>query len=137
MTHVRSKLPETIAVAYAIVEQQLSEFRDLYNDKMRSVPNSAYLSEQKAKEMVKKQCAYMVIQEGKRIGIGVAANDTIEMIAALEKGKGKDVLAALSKHLSSECVRVVVASENLNAVSLYERLGFKVSRVLAQWYKIL
>lgn len=136
MIHVRSELPDTTAVAHVVKEPQLFEFRSIYNAKMRSVPNAAHLSINSSEDMLKKQCAYMVMQEGKRIGIGVAADETIEMIAALEKGKGQDVLAALSKQLQSENVRVVVASKNVSAVSLYERLGFRVANLLARWYKI-
>lgn len=137
MVCLRQNLPDTDAVAMVVGEQQLSAFRSIYNDKMQNVPNAAYLSIQDTMDMYKKRCAYVVMQQEEMIGIGIAAGDTIEMMAALVKGKGKDVLAALSMRLQSESVRVVVASANIKAISLYNRLGFQISEVLGRWFKIL
>lgn len=137
MNCLRSALPETDAVAVLVEDQQLSMFKDIYNEKMQNIPNAAYFSIQDAKDMLNNQCGYIVRQNGNLIGIGIAADDTIQMLAALEPGKGKDVLSALSMRLQSDIVRVEVASANTKAMTLYNRLGFQTSQALARWYKIL
>jgi len=137
MVCFRQNLPNTNAVPMVVEKQQLAEFRSIYNDRMQDVPNAAYLSIQDAMDILEVQSAYMVVQQEKIIGVGIAAGDTIEMMATLVKGKGKDVLAALSTRLQSEKVRVVVASANTKAMSLYNRLGFEISEVLGRWFKII
>ena len=137
MCALRTNFPDTDATAVQVEEQQLLLFREIYNEKMRNVPNAAHFTDRDSRDMLKGQCGYVVIQQNKVIGIGIAADNTVEMLASLERGKGSDVLSALAMRLCSEQVRVIVASANLKAMALYESLGFKTVNIIGRWFKIV
>ena len=133
----RKLLPETDAVAVALRENQLSYFKTVYNEKMNKIPTAAYLTERDSKKLLEKGSGYIVYQNNMIIGVGIVDSDTIDMLASLGRGKGADVLFALSARLDTDIVRVVVASTNDKAIALYQRIGFCVSQVLEKWYKII
>lgn len=136
MSYRRSKLPATEALAVELSEAKSSDFRNLYNQKMRSVPTAASLTIQDTQRLIEQGNGYFVVLNGVEIGIGIVGDDTIDMLAALMPGRGADVLCALSKYLKSETVHVTVATANIKAMTLYNRLGFTVSKILEKWYKI-
>ena len=70
------------------------------------------------------------------MGIGVAEGDTIEAVIAVKRGAGKDVLLAMCSVLFSEYIRLEVASNNIPAVRLYEKLGFIKTAEISKWYRI-
>ena len=87
--------------------------------------------------MLKKGDGYFVHRDGELLGIGRASGGQIDVVIAAEKGAGKDVLLALASVLSEETVTVEVASSNIPAVKLYEKLGFVTVSELSRWYKII
>ena len=128
---------EDITKGKEVIPFEETGIYEIYNEKMRNVPNAAHFTDRDSRDMLKGQCGYVVMQQNKMIGIGIAADNTVEMLASLERGKGSDVLSALAMRLCSEQVRVIVASANLKAMALYERLGFKTINVIGRWFKIV
>ena len=57
-------------------------------------------------------------------------------VIAVKPGAGKDVLLALCGILESEQVFLEVASVNLPAIRLYERLQFQQNGELSRWYVV-
>lgn len=129
-------IPETDACIFPVTETTLSRWREIYNERMKNVDNAAYMSESAAKEMLKRGDGYFVHKEGALLGIGIAANDRIDCIASVVGGKGREVVAALTRALISDSVILDVASTNSRAIRLYESMGFIKSFEVSHWYKI-
>lgn len=129
-------LPETDAMTMPVTEATLERWRGLYNEAMAGVPNAAYMDQADGKAMLDRGDGYFVHRDGELLGIGIAAGDMIRAIAATKRGAGQDVLLALTHALSGEQIYLEVASENMRAVRLYERLGFLKTQELSVWYDV-
>ena len=68
---------------------------------------------------------------------GAYLDEMIEAVIGLQKGAGRDVMLALCGSLSAQRVVLEVASTNLPAVKLYEKLGFLKTGVISRWYDVL
>ena len=122
---------------FPVTEQTLSRWLEIYNDRMASVPNAAYMDSRDGRELLKTGDGYFVHREGKLLGIGKAAGDTIDAVIATERGMGETVVRALASALSADMVHLTVASANNRAVALYDRLGFTKTAEISRWYRVL
>ena len=137
MAVLRESLPDTDAALMPLQEKMLSEWIEIYNSRMRGVPASSYMRAQDGKQLLAAGDAYFVHSDGQLLGIGVASGGTIQAIASVVPGAGRDVLLALNHALSADRVIVEVASENVAACKLYTSLGFLPTRVILRWYQFL
>lgn len=137
MSCLRSELPETDAALFPVQPETLNRWREIYNEKMRDVPNAAYMSLADCEKLCQQGSAYFVHRGEALLGIGVASGGQINAIASVRPGSGRDVLLALCNALSDDTIRVEVASENIRAVHLYKQLGFVPVEELSKWYKII
>lgn len=133
----REALESTEACLFPVTEQTLSQWLQIYNERMASVPNAAYMDSRDGKELLKTGDGYFVHKDGKLLGIGKAAGDTIDAVIATERGMGETVVRALAGALLCETVRLTVAATNERALRLYERLGFIKTAELSRWYRVL
>lgn len=129
-------IPETDACIFPVMESTLSQWRNIYNERMKHVDNAAYMSEVAAKEMLKRGDGYYIHKDGTLLGIGIARDDRIDCAASVVRGKGRDVVTALSHALISDNIILDVASTNTRAIKLYESLGFTKVFEVSRWYKI-
>jgi len=129
-------LQKTEATLVPVKEQTLHEWCRIYNEKMASVPNAAYMTVVKGKQMLERADGYFVYLGDKLLGIGMAAEDKIDAVASVVAGAGSDIVLALCQNLSGSQVILDVAEENTKAIRLYERLGFVKTAELSRWYKI-
>ncbi len=129
-------LPDTDAALFPVQEQTLSQWMDIYNGKVRTLPNGAWMSAAEGKKMLQKGDGYFVHRAGKLLGIGRAAGEVIDWVASVESGAGADVVAALSHALSESTAVLTVASENPKALELYRRLGFVPVREISRWFVV-
>ena len=132
----RDVLPETDACLFPVTEQTLTQWLQTYNQRMMGVDNSAYMDSRDGKKLLETGDGYFVHREGKLLGIGKAAGDTIDAVIATEPGMGQTVVQALAGGLQSETVKLTVASTNERALRLYARLGFVKTGELSRWYCI-
>lgn len=130
----RSDLPDTDAALFPVQEQTASQWRDIYNQRMREVPNAAWMTEKDTKEMLQKGDGYFVHRNGELLGIGRASEDRIDVVAAVKRGAGEAVVCALCHALSEDTVTLVVAAANEKAMNLYKRLGFYSIGGIVWWY---
>ena len=89
------------------------------------------------KKLLEEGNGYFVHRCGELLGIGIASDETVRVIAATKPGAGEDVLLALTHALTGENVIVEVASENHRAMRFYDRLGFIKTAELSAWYQVL
>ena len=129
-------LPDTEAGLFPVVEETLEDWRPIYNEKVRRVPNGAWMTQSDAKKMLAAGDGYFIHRAGELLGIGRASGDTIDWVASIRPGAGRDVVAALNHAVMADAVKLTVASENRKAVALYESMGFIRSREISRWYRV-
>lgn len=132
-----SGLEQTDAAVFPVTEETAGRWRDIYNDRMSGVPNAAYMTKQDEKKFLKDGDCYFVHRDGRLLGIGKAGGDTVELVASVQPGAGRDVVLAMASVLTENSVKLTVARENERAVRLYEKLGFVAVGEVSRWYKIL
>lgn len=134
LTVNKTNLPATVALAQPVAMDELEHWREIYNDKMKAVPNAAYMTREQA---LRKQqgTAYMIYRGTELLGIGAAEHDTIEAVAAIKPGAGRDVVCSIADALLADQLQLQVASVNCKAMELYRGLGFTVKDQIARWYK--
>lgn len=136
MTCPAAALADTDAALWPVGEQTLDTWRQIYNEKVAKVPNGAWMTLEDGREMLKNGDGYFVHRGKTLLGIGRASGDTIEWVAAVQPGAGRDVVLALAHALTEETLTLTVASTNRKAVGLYESLGFVTTAELSRWYRL-
>ena len=129
-------LPDTDAALWPVQENTLKQWQQIYNDKVRNLPNGAWMTDADARKMIDKGDGYFIHRGETLLGIGRVSGDTIDWVASLQPGAGRDVLLALSHAITEETVLLTVASVNIKAVKLYENLGFLKNKELSRWFQI-
>jgi hypothetical protein len=124
------------ALLFPVQEHTLKHWLEIYNRAMTGVSIASYMSYQDGLALLKEHSAYYVHQQECLLGIGIVSGDKVLAVASCEKGKGEIVLKALCSALDSETVWLEVASDNLRALRLYERLGFIRVGITESWYLV-
>lgn len=136
MSRQRDGIDETNAALFSVTESTLESWRKIYNEKMKTVPNAATMTRQDGEELLKQGGGYFVHAKEELLGIGIVRGDRVDAVAAVKSGAGKDVMLALCSAVFSESIQLEVASANLRAVKLYERLGFIKTQEISRWYDV-
>lgn len=129
-------IPQTNAALFPVQQDTLEKWRSIYNERMRNVPNASYMTFLDAKQMLGKKKAYFVHREGTLLGIGSVTDDTIESVASVAPGAGRDVLLALCSAIYADSVSLQVSNLNEKAIRLYESVGFIAVAEIKRWYSI-
>lgn len=131
-----SALPQGYAALFPVIEETLTQWRDIYNEKMKDVPISSYMSIADSKAMLRDGDGYFVHRDGQLLGIGKVSDGRIDAIAAAVPGAGRDVMLALCSLIPYDTVSLEVANTNAKALRLYEKLGFLPVGETAKWYQV-
>lgn len=129
-------LGDTDAALWPVQEENLEQWRSIYNEKVRRLPNAAWMTEKDGREMLTKGDGYFVHRGGTLLGIGRASGDCLDWVASVAPGAGREVVRALTHALWSDTVRLTVASENSKALALYESLGFVKTKEISRWFEL-
>ena len=127
---------ETDASLWPVQEETVSEFRSIYNQKAKKLPNSVWMDAGEEKAMLEQGDGYFIHKDGKLLGIGRVTGEEIRFVASVQPGAGEDVVRALAHAVTRESIVLEVASTNQKALNLYTRLGFLKTAELSRWYKI-
>lgn len=133
---LRTSLSDTDATLWPVQETTLSKFREIYNRKVKQIPNAAWMHEADGRQMLADAEGYFVHRGDKLLGIGRVLGEEIRFLAAVEPCSGADVVKALAHAITAEEVTVEVASANEKAMRLYEKLGFLPVQEISRWYRI-
>ena len=133
----RCSIPETDACLFPVTESTVDRWLEIYNARMADVPNAAYMDARDGKDLLKNGDGYFVHKDGVLLGIGKASGDFIDTVIAVQRGAGETVVRALATLLGGSTVRLWVASANVSAVRLYERMGFVKVKELSRWHRVL
>mgnify|MGYP003296108648 CR=1 FL=1 len=137
MSVARNTLPDTDAALFPLTDDTLAQWIDIYNNKMSSVANAAYMTTSNAKMFREQGSGYFIHRGDELLGIGIAAGDHIVAVCSGKRGAGFDCMLALNHALSGEMAHLQVASMNISALRLYEKMGFIKTSVVSCWYEIL
>ncbi len=133
----KSALGETDACLFPVTEKTVAQWLEIYNVRMKDIPNAAYMDGRDGQELLKAGDGYFIHRDGCVLGIGKAKGDFIDTVIAVRPGMGETVVRALAGVLTGETVRLTVAGANERAVRLYERMGFVKTKELTRWYRVL
>lgn len=131
-----ASLPDTDAALFPVQERTLRQWLDIYNQKIVSVPNGAWMTDGDGQKMLERGDGYFIHRGGQLLGIGIADADTIHWVASVRPGAGRDVVLALAHAVTADAVSLTVASENKKALKLYESLGFLKVKEISRWYRV-
>ena len=127
-------LQDTDAALWPVQEETLEQWRSIYNEKVRGLPNAAWMAQRDGREMLAKGDGYFIHRGGELLGIGRASGDTIDWVASVKPGAGRDVVCALAHALWTDTLALTVASVNDKALALYESLGFVKTKEISKWF---
>ena len=136
MKRDRITLPLINTQLVAVDKENFTEFRRLYNQRMKEISAVSYVSVADLNNLLKKNNGYFIYQDAEMIGIGIADEVWIRTIISLKPGKGEAVLLSLNTVLEGNEVCVELVDNNLPAKRLYERMGFQYYETVSEWYKI-
>lgn len=125
---------ENIANIFPVTEQTVTQWRTIYNEKMRNVDNAATQESRDEKEILSSGGAYFVHDNGEMLGIAWLNENRLEVIASVKPGAGERILRTVQSLISEEQMILDVASTNEKAVALYKRMGFIKTAEKSKWY---
>lgn len=129
--------PEELPQLWPVTGENVRQWRELHNQKMRHVPNAGTLEARDEKRILDSCGAYFVHDREELLGIGWANENRLEAIASVHPGAGERICKAMQSLSPEEPLTLEVASANRKAVSLYEQMGFLKLRELSRWYRVL
>lgn len=127
---------ENIANLFPVTEQTVTQWRTIYNEKMRNVDNAATQESRDEKEILSSGGAYFVHDGGELLGIAWLNDNRLEVIASVKPGAGKQILRTVQSLIPGEQMVLDVASTNEKALTLYERAGLLKTAEKSKWYEV-
>ena len=121
---------------FPVTEATVSQWRSIYNESMGCVDNAGTLESRDEKRIVESTGAYFVHDNGTLMGIGWLEDNKLLAIASVKKGAGEQVMHTLMSVMEGETMVLEVASTNVRAIRLYERLGFVTTQEIVSWYDV-
>lgn len=136
MACLRESLGEPTASLWPVTEETASEFKRIYNEKIRKIPNAAWMDGAEQKRMLAAGDGYFVHRDGKLLGIGRVEGEKLLFLASCQPGAGAEVVRTLASVSREERCILEVASTNQKALALYERMGFVRVGEKSRWFLV-
>ncbi len=119
-----------------VTEQTAGQWRSIYNRRMAAVDNAASLGQTDDARLCSSGGAGFVWEDGQLLGIGWLERDCLLALASVQPGAGERVAHTVLAFAEGRRVELEVASTNIRAIRLYERLGFRKTGELSKWYDL-
>ena len=124
------------ALLFPVTEKTASRWREVYNRRMDGVSGVRSLSWAEEKRIAGDVGTYFVHEDGKLLGIGWVEENRLLAIASVVPGSGEIVARTLLSVMDTDTAVLDVASDNLRARRLYERMGFLVTGESDRWFQV-
>lgn len=121
---------------FPVTQATVKEWRNIYNEKMRSIDNAATMTAFDENKIVNSGGAYFVHEDGELLGIGWMQDTELLAIASVKTGMGAVVLNTLLSLAEGAQIRLEVASSNERAIRLYKKMGFLKTKAISRWYRV-
>ena len=121
---------------FPVTEATVGRWREIHNERLRDIPNSATMTAQDEKRILESGGAYFVHHEGELLGIGWLQEPELLALAAVKPGLGRKVMNTMLSLVEGSQVELSVASTNERAIRLYEKMGFIKTREISRWYRV-
>ena len=140
MTRPKAGLPksEKPVEPEPLTKENSKEYLRIYNACFRSVPCAASYDERSLEPLYGEDLAWLAKVDGVYAGVAEISKTGLEGIAVLPeyKGLGYELALAVLPMVPASELRLKVASTNLRAISLYERLGFVQNGTEKRWWRL-
>ena len=121
---------------FPVTKETVGQWRQICNERMARVDNSATQEAKDEKEILESGGAYFVHQAGELLGIGWIKEEELRVVASVQPGAGERIMHTLMSLLPGGTMTLEVVSTNLRAIRLYEKLGFVKTKEISRWYRI-
>lgn len=121
---------------WPVTQETVARWREICNERMYPLDNSATLEARDEKEILEKGDACFVHRDGELLGIGWIRDGELAELAAVVPGAGERVMHTLMSIMPGQVLKLQVVSTNLRAISLYERLGFIKTAEISRWFQV-
>ena len=121
---------------WPVTKETVGQWREICNERMYPLDNSATLEARDEKEILEKGDACFVHRDGELLGIGWIRDGELAELAAVVPGAGENVMHTLMSIMPGRVLKLQVVSTNLRAISLYERLGFIKTAEISRWFQV-
>ena len=121
---------------WPVTRETVGQWREICNQRMRDIDNSATQEARDEKEILESGDAYFVHHSGELLGIGWIRDGELLELASVVPGAGERVMHTLMSILPGQVLKLQVVSTNLRAISLYERLGFIKTAEKTRWFQV-
>ena len=125
-----------VANLWPVTEETVVQWRQLMNERLRSVDNAATLEKKDEQEILQSGGAYFVHNRGELLGAGWLQDGELKLLASCKAGAGEQVCHTLFSTIPDLQIKLEVASSNGRAIRLYEKLGFISTAELRRWYRV-
>ena len=136
----KSALPaprQTVELEQATPETA-EDYLRIYNQCFRDVPAAASYDRKSLEPLYGEDLIWLAKVRGQYAAVAEISKEGLEGIAVLPefRGLGFDLAAAVLRMVPSTEVRLKVASTNVRARRLYDRLGFAEVGISRRWYRL-
>lgn len=128
--------PDKLENLFPVTPETVSRWRSIMNERLRDVDNAATLTASDEKKILQSGGAYFIHHEGELLGTGWMEDTKLLLVAAVKPGAGERVMHTLMSLVEGTDMTIEVASTNIRALRLYEKLGFLTLRTVLQWYDV-
>ena len=126
--------PGLVEQLFPVTQNTVTKWRQIYNEKMRAVPQARTLSFVDEKELTEAVGTYFIHHNGELLGIGWLEDTHLLAVTSCKPGAGERIIHTLMSLIEGANMTLEVANRNEKALSLYQRLGFVVTGVASKWY---
>ena len=119
-----------------VTAETVGQWRSICNERMRTVDNAATLESRDEKWILESGGAYFIYYKEELLGIGWIDKGELMAVAAVKSGAGQQIMETLFTLMDGQVLRLQVASTNIKAIRLYERLGFRQTKEVSRWYRV-
>ena len=127
---------DQVASLFPVTEETVGKWRALYNEAMRPVDNAGTLEARDEKDILHSGSAYFVHRNRELLGIFWLEGTKLLAIASVRKGAGESIMHTMMSLLKEEQIQLEVASTNMRAIRLYEKMGFCRTAELCRWHQV-
>lgn len=139
MTRPKAGLPEGNQLELEPLTRENSEaYLEIYNRRFVNVPSAASYDRTSLEPLYGEDLAWLAKVNGCYAGVAEISQEGLEGIAVLPeyRGCGYDLALAVLQMVPSTMLQLKVASTNLRAITLYERLGFEKKEIQKRWWRL-